>query len=336
MAEPDYKTLGFKDIIVDRDGGVLTIWINRAKQRNVINTNIIEELIQIFELADRDDRVRVVVLTAEPTAPAFCSGADISGGWDVLWTEEAEKEGPQGGFSLPQNDQFSYEIISAHRDGGGRASMAIYRCRKITISAVNGHAAGVGITALQLPFDLRLAWAGAKLTFPFRETGHCSRRYLTPCPSESHLSKPHDLATSSYLLPRLLGHSRANSLLLTGETVTPDSPHIRDLFHQILPTRDAVYPAAKALADELAAHTSQTSVAFAKSLLQHPGDSIEENHLLDSRVMKITAGSKDGAEGVKSFLERRQPKFVGVLSKDMSDWFPWWRRMDVKNLKTKL
>lgn len=112
-------------------------------------------------------------------------------------------------------------------------------------------------------------------------------------------------------------------MLLTGETVTPDSPHIRDLYHKILPTRDAVYPAAKALADELAASTSQTSVAFTKGLLQHPGDSIEENHLLDSRVMKITAASKDGAEGVQSFLERRPPKFVGVLAKDLTDWFPW-------------
>lgn len=84
-----------------------------------------------------------------------------------------------------------------------------------------------------------------------------------------------------------------------------------------------MYPAAKALADELAASTSQTSIAFTKSLLQHPGESIEENHLLDSRVMKITAASKDGEEGVRSFLEKRTPKFVGVLSRDLTDWFPW-------------
>jgi len=84
-----------------------------------------------------------------------------------------------------------------------------------------------------------------------------------------------------------------------------------------------VYPAAKALADELAMTTSQTSVAFAKGLLQHPGGSIEENHLLDSRVMRITAASKDGEEGIRSFLEKRPPKFSGVLSKDLTDWFPW-------------
>jgi hypothetical protein len=50
-------------------------------------------------------------------------------------------------------------------------TLAIFRCRKITISAVNGHAAGVGITGLQLPCDFRFVWAGAKLAFPFIRRG---------------------------------------------------------------------------------------------------------------------------------------------------------------------
>lgn len=130
-------------------------------------------------------------------------------------------------------------------------------------------------------------------------------------------------ATSSYLLPQLIGHSRANSLLLTGATVSPESPYIKDLYHQILPTREAVYPAAKVFAEELAANTSQISIAYSKSLLQHPGDSVEENHLLDSRAMKLLASSEDGAEGILSFRERRLPKFTGTLSKNSSPWFPW-------------
>lgn len=130
-------------------------------------------------------------------------------------------------------------------------------------------------------------------------------------------------ATSSYLLPRLVGLSRANSLLLTGATVLPESPYIKELYHQILPTREAVYPAAKAFAEELAANTSQVSIAYAKGLLQHPGDSLEENHLLDSRAMKLSSKSEDGAEGALSFKERRMPKFTGTLSKNLSPWYPW-------------
>ncbi|KDR76140.1 hypothetical protein GALMADRAFT_462550 [Galerina marginata CBS 339.88] len=298
---PDYGSRGYKDIIVTLDGSVLTILLNRGKYRNTYTDAIVKEVIDVFELCDRDDRVRAVIVTAEHTAPAYCSGADISGGWNVLWKEEAEREGEH-----------------AHRDGGGRISIAIMSCRKITIAAVNGHAAGVGMTAFHLPFDFRFAWAGAKLTFPF------VRRGIVP------------EATSTYLLPRLIGHSRANSLLLTGATVSPESPYIRDLYHQILPTREAVYPAAKAFADELAANTSQLSIAYTKGLLLHPGDSIEENHLLDSRAMKLLASSADGAEGALSFKERRLPKFTGTLSKDSSPWFPWWRRLDVQHRKSKL
>lgn len=131
------------------------------------------------------------------------------------------------------------------------------------------------------------------------------------------------LAVSSYLLPKLLGTSRANSLLLTGTIVSPESSYIRDLYHQILPAREAVYPAARALADELAANTSRLSVAYAKGLIQHPGNSVEENHLLDSRAIKLLGSSADGAEGVKAFKERRLPKFPGTLSKDLSPWYPW-------------
>ncbi|KAF9479617.1 peroxisomal enoyl-CoA-hydratase [Pholiota conissans] len=301
MSAPDYSKQGYKEIIVTLDGAVLTILMNRAKYRNTFTNQIWADLVHVFDLCDRDDRVHVVILTAEPTAPAYCSGAELAKGWSELWDKDAEKEGEH-----------------AHRDTGGILSMTIYRCRKITIAAVNGHAAGVGMTALQLPFDFRFAWAGAKLTFPF------VRRGIVP------------EATSSYLLPKLLGTSRANSLLLTGSTVSPDSFYIKDLYHQILPTREAVYPAAKALADELATQTSQLSIAYAKALIQHPGESVEENHLLDSRAMKILGASPEGEEGVASFKERRAPKFPGRLSKDSSLWYPWWRRADITHRKSKL
>ncbi|KAG5647984.1 hypothetical protein DXG03_007018 [Asterophora parasitica] len=301
MAPLDYSTLAFKDIVLTLDGAIAVILINRPKQRNSINKNILIELKKAFSIVDRDDRVRAVILTADPKAPAYCSGADISGGWDLLWEEEAEKEGDQ-----------------AHRDSGGTLSVVVYRCRKITIAAVNGHAAGAGVTAFQLPFDFRFVWSGAKLTFPFVRRG---------IPAE---------ATSTYLLPRLLGHSRASSLLLTGATVSPDSPYIRELYHEIIPRREDVFPIAKAFAQELAGHTSQPAYTYTKALIQHPGDSIEENHLLDSRAIRFLGRSQDAAEGVNSFREKRQPKFSDTLSTNPNPWFPFWRSLDIIHLKSKL
>jgi len=300
MSTPDYSTLGFTHILATLDGAVLVVLMNRSKQRNTWIGPVANELQQVFDLADKDDRVRVVILTAAHTAAAYCAGADISGGWNILWDAEEEKEGPH-----------------AHRDTGGKTSLVIYRCRKITIAAVNGHAAGVGMTAMQLPFDFRFVWAGAKLTFPF------VRRGIVP------------EATSSYLLPRLVGYSRANSLLLTGATFTPDSPFTQGLYHQILPTREEVFPAALAFAKELAATTSQVSIAVAKGLLQNPGNSPEENHLYDSRGIRELAMT-DGEEGIRSFKEKREPKFKGTLSKDLGSWFPWWRQADTKHRESKL
>jgi hypothetical protein len=97
---------------------------------------------------------------------------------------------------------------------------------------------------------------------------------------------------------------------------------MQGLYHQILPTREEVFPAALAFAKELAATTSQVSVAVTKGLLQNPGDTIEENHLHDSRGIRELAVT-DGEEGIRSFREKRAPKFTGTLSKDLGSWFPW-------------
>jgi len=131
------------------------------------------------------------------------------------------------------------------------------------------------------------------------------------------------LAISTYLLPRLIGHSRANSLFLSGQVVSPSSPLIEALYYQTIPTREEVFPAAFSFAQELSAKTSQLAVAYTKGLLQHPGDTAEENHLLDSRSIRLLASGKDGEEGVQSFKERRQPKFTDTLSKNSSTWYPW-------------
>ncbi|KAJ3762662.1 peroxisomal enoyl-CoA-hydratase [Lentinula raphanica] len=301
MVVVDYAAPNVESIKVTLDEAVLIIVLDRAKQRNSYGGTLPTELIEMFTLADRDDRVRVVVVTAEPDAPAYCSGADISSGWSQLFKPEDEAEGE-----------------TAHRDTGGKLSMAVYNCRKITIAAVNGHAAGVGMTAMQLPFDLRFVWEGAKLVFPFVRRGINAE------------------ATSSYLLPRLLGHSRANSLLLTGAVVSPTSPLISSLYHEIIPRREDVFPAALKLAKDLASNTSQISIAYTKGLLQHPGDTIEDNHILDSRAIRLTGSSADAAEGAVAFKEKRPPRFPDTLSKNSSPWYPWWKLVDVRHRKAKL
>ncbi|KAI0359779.1 peroxisomal enoyl-CoA-hydratase [Trametes cingulata] len=300
MSLPDYSNLGFTTIRVELDGAVAVVTLDRAKERNTFVQAVADDLIKVFDLLDRDDRVRVVVQTADHTAPAFCSGADLSGGWERILDSDAEKDGEH-----------------AHRDSGGKVALAIFRCRKITIAAVNGHAVGIGVTGLQLPCDIRFAWAGAKLAFPF------VRRGIAP------------EAASSYLLPKLIGHSRAMSLFITGATVTPDSPLLSGLYHTILPKREEVFPAALALAKDLAATTSQTAVAVTKALVWRGYDNIEEQHILDSRAIRILALSPDAEEGARAFKQRRAPKFADKLGR-LAPWMPWWREVNVNHRRSKL
>ncbi|KAI0787572.1 peroxisomal enoyl-CoA-hydratase [Fomes fomentarius] len=302
MTAPDYAKQGFTAIRVELDGAVAIATMTRSKERNTFSGELVDDLIKAYDLFDKDDNVRVVILTAEPNAPAFCSGANLTKGWGGLFPPEVEKEGDH-----------------SHRDSGGLVTLALFRCRKITIAAVNGHAVGVGVTGLQLPCDIRVAWAGAKLAFPF------VRRGIAP------------EAISSYLLPKLLGHSRALSLFLTGATVSPDSPLIAGLYHSILPTREEVLPAALALAKDLAENTSQTAVAVAKALVWRGYDNIEEQHVLDSRAIRVLGTSADAAEGAKAFKERRLPKFSEKLSDGtLTPWMPWWREVSTAHRKAKL
>ena|ERR1700761_1798868 len=158
---------------------------------------------------------------------------------------------------------------------------------------------------LQLSFDFRFAWADAKLSFPFVQRG------ITP------------EAVSTFLLPRLIGTAKASSVLLTGDTLSPKSPYVESLYHQILPTREAVVPAALDFAHKLASMTSATSVALTKALLWHGKDTVEEHHLLDSRAIYHQAKGADAAEGVAAFKERRLPKFRSTVTKDLPSWVPW-------------
>jgi enoyl-CoA hydratase/carnithine racemase len=163
-------------------------------------------------------------------------------------------------------------------------------------------------------------------------------------------------AASSYLLPRLLGYSRAVALLLTGGTYSPDSPLLQGLYHGTFPNREDVFPAALGFARELAANTSQTSIAWTKALLWRGADSIEGQHILDSRGISDLASRGDAAEGALSFKERRPVEFKDVLSKDLSAFIPWvcqlallmpcfpelmvvsnkWTELDVRQRKAKL
>src|SRR5271157_5495057 len=197
---------------------------------NAFTSTMALELIEVFAEADRDDAVRVVVVTG--AGKAFCAGADLSYGASTF--DISKREGKE----IP---------ISEHRDRGGRVALAIYNCRKPVIGAINGHAVGIGIT-MTLPMDIRIVAADAKIGFVF------TRRGVVP------------EACSSWFLPRIIGVSRAAELLYTGRVFKAEEAS-SGLFNYVV-DRDDVLPKAMAIAQEIA-ETSSVSVALTKALLWH-------------------------------------------------------------------
>lgn len=171
--------------------------------------------------------------------------------------------------------------------------------------AINGPAAGFGLT-VTLPATIRVACATAKVGLPF------ARRGLTM------------EACSSFFLPRLVGHSKALHLAVTGATYLASDPMVNMLFSELLPTPEETVSRALAIADDIAANTSLISTKLMRDLMFHGPSTAEETHVLDSRVFLAVVGSKDNEEGIKSFREKRRPVFNDTVENGIPSFWPWW------------
>ncbi|GLA23098.1 hypothetical protein AnigIFM63326_006726 [Aspergillus niger] len=268
---------------------VIIITLNRPEKRNAFTSTMAQELEWAFTTLDRDPRVKVIVLTG--SGDTFCAGADLEIGFSV-----GEK-----GKKLNLGD---------YRDSGGRVALSIHRCRKPTIAAMQGSAVGVGMT-MTLPAAIRIAHTPSKFGFVF------ARRGIT---MES---------CSSYLLPRLIGYSRAMYLVSTGAVHPPTSPHFGGLFAETFPTKEGVVKRAVELASEMAQLVSPMAGALNRALMWRAPGSVEEAHLLESRVLGHMFASQDQKEGVGAFFEKRKPEFKCDLDVDGPGNYPWWGEVDI-------
>lgn len=166
-------------VLLDTDGGVATVTLNRPLRRNAFDAAMHAQLGEVLDTVEADEGVRAVVLTG--AGAGFCAGQDLN--------ERRRREGeppPDLGHSL-----------------GERYNPLILRLVRFpvpTIAAVNGVAAGAGC-GLALACDLVLAARSAKFAFSFAQIG------LVPD------------SGSTYFLPRLVGRARALGIALTGAAV---------------------------------------------------------------------------------------------------------------------
>lgn len=273
------------------DDGILTVTIDRPEKLNAVDTAAMNELTHIFTRADRDDRVRVVIVTG--AGRAFCAGGDLSSG---TRTFDAVSEGRASGSQ-------------DHVETGGPLAMSVFGCRKPFIAALNGAAVGVGLTMI-LPMDVRIAVPGAKLAMSF------VRRGIVPD------------ACATWFLPRLVGLSTALDWAGTGRTFSTDEGHRAGLIDELVAPERLVERARERAREYLAA--APVAVAMTRQMVlrmaaaEHPLDA----YAVESSAIFELGRSGDAAEGVAAFLGKRPPDFPGRVGADMPSVYPWWSRTE--------
>mgnify|MGYP002654935445 CR=1 FL=1 len=281
--------MDFQDISFDVSDGIATITLNRADKMNAFTGRMMHELISAFDVTDADDDVKSVIVTG--AGRAFCAGADLSTGGETFAKGGSDVKTAQG---IP-------------RDGGGLVSLRIFNSLKPVIGAINGAAVGVGVT-MTLPMDIRLASESAKFGFVFAKRG------IVP------------EACSSYFLPRLVGIQQATEWVYTGRLFGAQDALDAGLIRSVH-APDDLLPAARALAEEIAANTAPVSIALSRQMLwrmlgaSHP----MEAHRVDSRGIKERGKSADSKEGVVSFLEKRPAHYPDRVSDGIPNIFPNWQ-----------
>ncbi|MGX1702017.1 enoyl-CoA hydratase/isomerase family protein [Microbacterium sp. NPDC055357] len=268
----DDESLDLGCIRFTRDGALLRIMLTRPDRRNALTSESTRAASQHLTEMNRDDAIRAILITAE--GEHFCAGMDLRR------DRSASDTRPR-----PTAVHRSIDV------GPHRLILALSRIEVPVVTAVRGHAAGLGC-ALALVADFCVTSPTARFSTPFATRG------FTPD------------SGSTWLLPRLVGAARAREMLILGRQIDAATAIDWGLVSRMVPDEE-LDAHAEALAQELAAGAT-TSIGLVKWLLDATStDSFESALRRESLVEDISTRSADFKEGIASFTARRSPEFEG-------------------------
>ena len=269
--------MSYEHILFDVAEGIATITLNRPERLNAWTGRMAQEVRAAMEAADRDPAVKVIILTG--AGRGFCSGADMNDLTNISAAGGVESRPftPFDPAAKPdyQHPQTWFASVS-----------------KPIIAAINGPCAGMGL-CISLFCDLRFVADGAVFVTAFSRRG---------------LIAEHG---TSWMLTRLVGHSRAMDLLLSSRRVGADEAFRIGLADRVAPG-DELMDEARAYARELAAAVSPRSMAVIKRQLWNGLVQDLKEAMVDAdREMAESLKSDDFKEGVAHFVEKRPARFTG-------------------------
>jgi 2-(1,2-epoxy-1,2-dihydrophenyl)acetyl-CoA isomerase len=272
MAEQAQVEAEEQHVLLELEGAVAWIRLNRPDKLNPIGTLARRQLDAALKQVERDDAVRCVVLIG--SGRAFSAGADVQ---EMAGDGSAMRSAEDVGRVLREE-----YLVMLQR---------LRSMPKPVICGMNGLAAGIG-ASFALACDIRIAAADAYLVEAFANLG------LGPD------------GGVSWMLPRAIGRGRALEMFYTADRLSAEDAERFGVVNRVVP-KDAVEAECRALAERLAA-ASRSALAGAKRAVNFAeGSSYEDAAEFESYIQEACAAGPDFREGVTAFLEKRKPDFKG-------------------------
>ena len=256
----------------EKHGAVVTLTMDRPHVRNVLTGNSApEEFVEACERISRDFSVRAVIVTGAD--PAFSSGGNLR---SMLRQFKDQSEGTK--------------IRQEYRHGIQRIPLALYNLEVPTIAAVNGPAIGAGCD-LACMCDIRIASEKAVFAESFIKVG------IVPGDG------------GAWLLPRVVGMSRAAEMSFTGDSMGAAEALACGLVSRVVP-HERLLEEANWLAARIAANPGQ-ALRMTKRLLRE-GQNVRLETLLEMAAgfQALAHHTPQHEEAVNSFIEKRPPRFT--------------------------
>lgn len=258
-------------VIVERDGHVATVTLNRPEARNAFGPEMLVRMADAWAELDADEAVRVIILTG--AGGHFCAGSDLkamASGWaQGEWADRFKKD-----------PDIHWKALLRH-----------YRVKKPLVAAVEGTAVAGGTEILQ-GTDIRIAGQSAKLGVAEAKWG------LFP------------LGGSTVRLRRQIPYTQAMDLLLTGRHITAEEALRIGLIGRIVPDGQALAEAKK-VAEQIAANGPLAVQAIKRSVIETEGLPEKEALAKELEIGWPILSTEDAKEGPKAFMEKRKPDFKG-------------------------
>ncbi|MEX0941165.1 MAG: enoyl-CoA hydratase-related protein [Pseudomonadales bacterium] len=274
----------YDEIKYEVEGPSAVITLNRPDALNAFTNNMLEELKHALATAEQNPDVVGIILTGQ--GRGFCAGMDMNalnsqatGGDLSAGVETKQLDADPGDKAMGPNFRIAFTYILS--------------VRKPIIAAVNGPCAGLGLSIAAL-CDLRFVSTSAKFITAFSQRG---------------LVAEHGL---SWVLPRVIGPSRALDLLWSSRRLGPDEALKMGLVNRITEPDDLL-PEARAYIEDLAEHAAPLSLMIMKQqVYKHLNTNLEEAMQESNKLMAESLERDDFKEGVASFLEKRPPRFTRI------------------------